>query len=90
MQIKSIAECSKGSILLYFRPSLSYQLLYKIFVLIIFEWPFYTGFTVLYMYVYFLFVLFPPPSYSPHPTHTNDAIDWFYDCDVSWSYSFVV
>ena len=26
MQIKSIAECSKGSILQYFQPSLSYQL----------------------------------------------------------------
>ena len=26
MQVKSIAECSKGSILNYFRPSLSYQL----------------------------------------------------------------
>ena len=27
MQVKRIAECSKGSILQYFRPSLSYQLL---------------------------------------------------------------
>ena len=26
IQVKSIAECSKGSILQYFRPSLSYQL----------------------------------------------------------------
>ena len=26
MQVKSIAECSKGSILHYFRPSLSYHL----------------------------------------------------------------
>ena len=26
MQVKSIAECSNGSILQYFRPSLSYQL----------------------------------------------------------------
>ena len=25
MQVKSIAECSKGSILQYFQPSLSYQ-----------------------------------------------------------------
>ena len=73
MQVKNIAECSKGSILQYFRPSLSYHLslrslfyihlsgrftyvlLYfikppfviKIFVLSIFEWSFYTGFTVL-------------------------------------------
>ena len=56
MQVKCIAECSKGSILLYFRPSLSYHLslrslfcllfVIKIFVLSIFEWPFYTGFTV--------------------------------------------
>ena len=41
MQVKSIAECSKRSILQYFQPSL------KIFVLSIFEWLFYTDFTVL-------------------------------------------
>ena len=45
MQVKSIAQCSKGSILQYFRPSLSYQLSLR--SLSIFEWPFYTGFTVL-------------------------------------------
>ena len=33
MQVKSIAECSKGSILQYFQPSWSYYLLIKIFVL---------------------------------------------------------
>ena len=76
IQVKSIAECSKGSILQYFHPSLSYHLLslnagqkycrmlqgehsailltfiklpfvIKIFVMSIFEWLFYTGFTVL-------------------------------------------
>ena len=46
MQVKSIAECSKGSILQYFRPTLSYKFVIKIFVLSIFELPFYTGFTV--------------------------------------------
>ena len=99
MQVKSIAECSKGSILQYFRPSLSYHLslgsllclflsgrftqikigfqdqlslnagqkycrmlqtehsailstfiklpfVIKIFVLSIYEWPFYTDFTI--------------------------------------------
>ena len=46
MQVKSIADCSKGSILQYFRPSLCYHLLIKIFVLSIFEWPLKTGFTV--------------------------------------------
>ena len=45
MQVKSIAECSKGSILQYYRPSLSYQLSLSSFVLSIFEWPFYTDFT---------------------------------------------
>ena len=40
-----MAECSMGSILPYFRPSLSYHLS-LIFVLCIFEWPFYTGFTL--------------------------------------------
>ena len=33
MQVKSIAECSKGSILQYFRPSLSYHLLRSLFCL---------------------------------------------------------
>ena len=45
MQVKSIAECSKGSILQYFRPALSYHLSLKIFVLSIFEWLLKTGFT---------------------------------------------
>ena len=44
MQVKSIAECSKGS-LPYFRSSLSYHLLLRL-VLSIFEWPLKTGFTV--------------------------------------------
>ena len=46
MQVKSIAECSKGSILQYFRPSLSFHFVIKLFVLSIFEWPLKTGFTV--------------------------------------------
>ena len=53
MQVKNIAECSKGSILQYFRPSLSYHLSFRSlfclffeFVLSFFEWLFYTGFTV--------------------------------------------
>ena len=52
MQVKStcIAECSKESILQYFRPSLSYQFtLLKTFVLSFFECPFYTGVTVVVM-----------------------------------------
>ena len=32
MQVKSIAECSKGSILQYFRPSLSYHLSLRPFI----------------------------------------------------------
>ena len=46
MQVKSIAEYSKGSILLYFRLSLSYHLLLRFFCLSNFEWPFHTGSTV--------------------------------------------
>ena len=46
MQVKSIAECSKESILQYLRPSFSYHLSLLIFVLSIFEWLFYTGFTL--------------------------------------------
>ena len=44
---KSIAECSKGSILQYFRPSLGNHLSLRsaICVLFIFEWLLKTGFT---------------------------------------------
>ena len=45
MQVKSITGCSKGSILQYFWPSLSYQFVIKTFVLSIFKWPCQTGFT---------------------------------------------
>ena len=42
MQVKSIAECSTGSILQYFRPSLSYHLplrpLFGLFLLYSLEW----------------------------------------------------
>ena len=41
MQVKSIAECSKGTLTFIKLP-----FVVKIFVLSIFEWPFYTGFTV--------------------------------------------
>ena len=44
MQVKSIAECSKGSILQYFQTSLSYHLPLSPF-LSIFEWPLKTGST---------------------------------------------
>ena len=46
MQVKSIVECSKGSILQYFRPSLSYQFYIKTFILSIYKWPLKTAFTV--------------------------------------------
>ena len=49
MQVKSIAECSKGSILQYFWPSLSYCLLLRCFF--VYFWvAFYTGL----LYFYFL------------------------------------
>ena len=44
MQVKSIAECSKHSAILMTFIKLPFVI--KIFVLSIFEWPFYTGFTV--------------------------------------------
>ena len=46
MQVKSIAECSKGSILQYFQAFIKLSFVIKIFVLPIFEWPFNTCFTV--------------------------------------------
>ena len=45
MQDKSIAECSKGSILQYCRPFIKLPFGIKILVLSNFELPFYTGFT---------------------------------------------
>ena len=45
MQVRSIAECSKGSILQCIRPSLNYNLSLRSF-LSFFEWPLKTGFTV--------------------------------------------
>ena len=44
MQVKSIAECLEHSALLLTFIKLPFVI--KIFVLSIFEWPFYTGFTV--------------------------------------------
>ena len=49
MLVKRITECSKGNILQYTK----LPFVIKIFVLSIFEWPFYTGFTVL---VYWSFI----------------------------------
>ena len=46
MQVKSIAECSKGSILQIFSTFIKLTFIMKTFVLSIFEWPFYTGITV--------------------------------------------
>ena len=46
MQVKSIAECSKGSSLQYFRPSLSYHFALRSLFCLLFEWPLKTGFTV--------------------------------------------
>ena len=51
MQVKSIAECSKGSILQYFRPSLSYH--YWALCFVFFEWLLKS---VLTTYMYFLCV----------------------------------
>ena len=44
MQVKSTAECSKHSAI--FSTFIKLSIVIKIFVLSIFEWPFYTGFTV--------------------------------------------
>ena len=46
MQVKGIAECSKGSILQYFRPSLSYHLSLRFLFSLFFEWPLKTGFSL--------------------------------------------
>ena len=52
MQVKNIAECShfewehSAILLTFIKLPLKYVI--KIFVLFIFEWPFFTGFTVIY------------------------------------------
>ena len=46
MKVKSIAECSKGSILQYFGPALSDNWSWKTIIRSFCEWLFYTGFTV--------------------------------------------
>ena len=48
MKVKSIAECSKGEHSAIFSTTIKLQFVIKIFVLSIFEWSFYTGFTVCY------------------------------------------
>ena len=56
MQVKSIAECSKGSILQFFWPSLSYHLLLRSLFCLFFERLLLkTCFTVLTTNMYFLF-----------------------------------
>ena len=54
MQVKSFAECSKGSILQYFWPSTFIKLPFviKILVLHIFERLFYTWQVLLYMHMH--------------------------------------
>ena len=52
MKVKSIAECSKGSIQQYRWSSLGYHLSLRSLFLSIFEWPFYTSFTVFTMSIF--------------------------------------
>ena len=46
MKVKSIAECSKGSILQFLSTFIKLSFVTNIYVLSMFEWPFYTDFTV--------------------------------------------
>ena len=46
MEVESIAECSKGSILQYFWPAICDNWYWKTIFGVIFEWPLKTGFTV--------------------------------------------
>ena len=53
MQVKSIAECSKKEHSAILSTVIKVPVVIKTFVLSIFEWPFYTGFTVV---VFFCFI----------------------------------
>ena len=57
MQVKSIAECSKGEHSVILSTFIKLLFVIKIFVLSIFEWQFYTGFTVVYDCMRSCFVL---------------------------------
>ena len=46
MQVKSITEFSKGEHTAILSTFIKLRFVIKIFILSIFEWPFYTGFTV--------------------------------------------
>ena len=67
MQVKSITECSKGEHSAIILTFIKLPFVIKIFVLSIFEWPFYTDFTV---FVYFK--LFEIPNFEGLPTSS-----WF-------------
>ena len=82
MQVKSIAECSKGhsAILLTFN---KLPFVIKIFVLSIFEWPFYTGFTI-------FTVVFSFAIISPLGERKSWVLNFYYflmscDCHVTVS-----
>ena len=56
MHVKSIAECSKGENSAILSTFIKLPFVIKIFVLSIFEWLFYTGFTVFRFYEIFKFI----------------------------------
>ena len=60
MQVKSIAECSKGSILQYFRPSLSYHLSLRLLFCLVFSGRFTQVLLYAYMYTKYMYL------YSTH------------------------
>ena len=66
MQVKTIAECSKGEHFAILSAFIKLPFVIKIFVLSIFEWPFYTGFTVLLNYIP---VVIASPVHSVHFIH---------------------
>ena len=56
MQVKSIAECSKGEYSAILLTFIKLPFVIKIFVLSIVEWPFYTCFPALHYSVDFIFL----------------------------------
>ena len=90
MQVKRIAECYKGSILQWLRLTfIKLQSAIKIFVLSIFEWPFYIGITVSKLsctaslvraFIYFIGMSSEPYKETAHLCRFEWAVD-AHPCD---------
>ena len=86
MWVKSIAECSKGSILHYLT-FIKLPFVIEIFVLSIFEWLFYTGFTVLIFGGYFYLELLRLKTKIPKYEAAKYNFKFSYTISEKWKHT---